>query len=244
MNAYRADLHIHTLLSPCAGLEMTPRNIVRQAREARLDIIGITDHNSTRHAPLIEELARETGIFVLTGAEVTTREEVHCLVFFEQRDQLMLFQAFLEKHSRKIPNDEAYFGYQPVIDRDENILEMIPYYLPASLTAGINEVRQFTDKHHGIFIPAHIDRTVNGILSQLGFIPESLKCDALGLSGSGSEADVRKRHVIQNKLTFIYNSDAHYLTQIGEIYSVFNMEDKNFSEIRMALNNSHDRYVG
>jgi PHP family Zn ribbon phosphoesterase len=83
MNKYRADLHIHTLLSPCAGLEMTPHAIVEKAKASGLHIIGITDHNSTKHCLLVKKLAQKEGIFTLTGAEVTTKEEVHCLVFFE-----------------------------------------------------------------------------------------------------------------------------------------------------------------
>ncbi len=84
MKSFRADLHIHTTLSPCGDLEMHPVNIVSKAAIQGLDIIGITDHNSTRHCALISRLAAEKGIFVMQGAEVTTKEEVHCLVFFEK----------------------------------------------------------------------------------------------------------------------------------------------------------------
>ena len=98
MNTYRADLHIHTVLSPCGDLDISPTRIIEKAREKGLDIIGITDHNSTRHCSLIRELAQPAGIFVLMGAEVTTREEVHCLSFFENDDQLSEFQAYLEQH--------------------------------------------------------------------------------------------------------------------------------------------------
>lgn len=46
----RADLHIHTVLSPCGDLEMSPENILYFAQVQGLNMIGITDHNSTaRH---------------------------------------------------------------------------------------------------------------------------------------------------------------------------------------------------
>ena len=243
MKQFRADLHIHTLLSPCGDVEMTPRNIVQKAKTSRLDIIGITDHNSTKNALLVKKLAENEGIYVLTGAEVTTREEVHCLAFFETDEQLSLFQQFIDENITKIPNDENYFGYQPVIDEEENILEMIPYYLPAALKQGITKVQQQVEKLNGIFIPAHIDRSVNGILSQLGFIPAGLKCDALGLSKHSSKKDVEQQYVLQNKNTLIRNSDAHYMEQIGEIYSVFNMKKVSFTEIKMALNQQNERFV-
>jgi 3',5'-nucleoside bisphosphate phosphatase len=242
MNRYRADLHIHTLLSPCADLEMTPRNIVHKAKLSGLHIIGITDHNSTRHALLVKKLADKEGIFTLTGIEVTTKEEVHCLAYFEHPVQLMEFQLFIDENITRVPNNEDYFGYQPVIDEKENILEMIPWYLPAALKTGIQKVQQKVYDLQGLFIPAHIDRTVNGILSQLGFIPPSLKYDALGISKHNSEKHVKEQYVIENKTTFIRNSDAHYLEQIGEIYTVFNMPEISFSEIRMALNQQDNRF--
>ncbi len=242
MNKYRADLHIHTLLSPCASLDMTPQAIVNRAKAAGLDIIGITDHNSTRHALLVKKLAEEAGIYTLTGAEVTTREEVHCLVFFEEEEQVIHFQNFIEDNLTRIPNSEEYYGYQPVIDEDENILEMVPWFLPAALKAGIDTIQKQVYELNGIFIPAHIDRSVNGILSQLGFIPPSLKYDALGLSRHGSEKHVKEQYVIENKTAFIRNSDAHYPEQIGEIYSVLNMEGISFSEIKKALNQEDNRF--
>ncbi|MDX9771348.1 MAG: PHP domain-containing protein, partial [Tenuifilaceae bacterium] len=52
MQTYRADLHIHTVLSPCGDLDMSPRNIVELAKARNLDIIAVTDHNSTLHGPV------------------------------------------------------------------------------------------------------------------------------------------------------------------------------------------------
>jgi predicted metal-dependent phosphoesterase TrpH len=77
MKIFRADLHIHTVLSPCGDLGMSPANIISEAVQKGIDIIGITDHNTTRHCKLISRLAAEKGIFVMQGAEVTTKEEVH-----------------------------------------------------------------------------------------------------------------------------------------------------------------------
>jgi PHP family Zn ribbon phosphoesterase len=242
MNKYRADLHIHTLLSPCASLEMTPQTIVEKAKKVGLQIIGITDHNSTKHTLLVKKLAEKEGIFTLTGAEVTTKEEVHCIVFFEHPEELNQFQKFIDENITRIPNSEEYYGYQPVIDEDENILEMVPNYLPAALKVGIEKIQKKVEELNGLFIPAHVDRSVNGILSQLGFIPPSLKYDALGLSRHGSEKHVKEQYVIQNKTTFIRNSDAHYPEQIGEIYSIFHLKELSFSEIKKAMKQQDNRF--
>jgi len=243
MNQYRADLHIHTVLSPCADLEMTPASIVEKAKKSGLQIIGITDHNSTKNALLVKRLAQNENIYVLTGAEVTTKEEVHCLAFFEHENQLAQFQQFLDDRKTIIPNPDGHFGYQPVVDENDNILEMIPYYLTAALKTGIMEIQQTVESLDGIFIPAHVDRSFCGLFSQLGFIPPGLKFDAMGISRLSSEKDVRKHHVIQKEITLIRNSDAHYLQQFGEIYTSFYLEKISFSEIKSALNQKDGRFV-
>ena len=77
----RADLHIHTVLSPCGDLEMSPENILHFAQIQGLNMIGITDHNSTRQAPIIRDYGKTKGIFVLTGAEIFSKP-TNSLLFF------------------------------------------------------------------------------------------------------------------------------------------------------------------
>ena len=123
MNRYRSDLHIHSVLSPCGDLEMSPVNIVDMAAKKGLDIIAVTDHNHTGHAKLTRELGAKKGIWVVYGVELCTREEVHCLTFFDTNKQLDVFQEMLEKSMPKIPNDTKMLGYQLIVDEAEEILE-------------------------------------------------------------------------------------------------------------------------
>ncbi|WP_346857028.1 PHP domain-containing protein [uncultured Draconibacterium sp.] len=239
----RADLHIHTVLSPCADLEMAPAKIVEKAKKANLQIIGITDHNSTKNVKAVKKIASKEGIFVLMGAEVTTKEEVHCLAFFEHEYQLDEFQLFLEENSSKIPNPDGHFGYQPVVDEEENILEIVPYYLTPALKKGISAIQKEVYRLNGIFIPAHVNRPMNGLFSHLGFIPKNLEFDAMGITGKTSENDVRKHYDLDHKISLLYNSDAHFLDQIGSAFSLFLIEEINFGEIKMALNQSNNRSV-
>ncbi len=178
MRDFRADLHIHTLLSPCGDLSMSPAKIVSEAARKGIDIIGITDHNSTRHCRLVSRLAANSGIFTLMGAEVTTQEEVHCLAFFED-DKLDLLQDFLDSRLPDIKNDPLIFGDQVVIDEDEMIVYVEERLLISATKASLEEVGSFVHSNGGIFIPAHIDRMRNSIYSQLGFLPAGLQADAL-----------------------------------------------------------------
>lgn len=70
-----------------------------------------------------------------------------------------------------------------------------------------------------------------------------MKFSTLGISSFCSGKHVRKHHVIQKEIAFILNSDAHYINLIGEIYTVFNIEEITFQEIKMTLNQKHKRFV-
>lgn len=243
MNIYSADLHIHTLLSPCGDLDMTPLNIIKQAHLKKLDIIGITDHNSTLQIPLVKAFAAEQGIFVLSGAEITTKEEVHCLAFFEFENQLEEFQSYMETHLPKIPNKPAKFGYQVVIDKDENIVYEAPFLLINGLNQSLNQVQQKVKSLDGLFIPAHVNRSSFSLTSQLGFIPPDLVVDALEVSRHISPAKFIAQQRLTKQYTFVQSSDAHFPNDIGSVCTQFSMMEPSFQEIRMALNNANGRSV-
>ena len=47
----RADLHIHSCLSPCGDDRMTPEDLVGLSLLNGLDVIALTDHNSCKNCP-------------------------------------------------------------------------------------------------------------------------------------------------------------------------------------------------
>ncbi|HNX55883.1 MAG TPA: PHP domain-containing protein [Prolixibacteraceae bacterium] len=241
MQTYRTDLHIHTVLSPCGDLEMSPANIVSAALAGGLNIIGITDHNSTQQCKLVWKLGLKAGLTVIPGCEVTTQEEVHCLTLFPDFDALTEFQRFLDRRLTFIPNDPEIFGYQVVVDEDENIEEKFDNYLGASVDASIEEVERNVHELSGIFIPAHVDRPRNSLFSQLGFLPPELKIDALQISKLSEEDALRSKYKIPSEITIVKFSDSHFLEGIGINYTNFELEQPTFSEIRMALKNQEGR---
>lgn len=243
MQTYRTDLHIHTVLSPCGDLEMSPVNIISAAVDSGLNIIGITDHNSTQQCKLIWKLGRKAGLTVVPGCEVTSQEEVHCLSLFPDFDALAEFQRFLDRRLMYIPNNPGIFGYQVVVDEDDNIEEEFENYLGASVDASIEEVEQKVHELNGIFIPAHVDRPRNSLFSQLGFIPPELKIDALQISKLAEEDSLRMKYQIHPEVTIVKFSDSHFLEGIGKTYTNFELEQPTFAEIRMALKKLEGRGV-
>ena len=85
----KADLHVHTCLSPCSGLDMSPREVVNAALHKGLDLIGICDHNSAENVLAVKKAGMRNGLMVLGGMEVASSEEAHILVFFDDDDDLL-----------------------------------------------------------------------------------------------------------------------------------------------------------
>lgn len=243
MKTFLADLHIHTTLSPCGDLDMHPVRIVEEAHKRGLDIIGITDHNTTLHCPLIARLAAEKGILVLKGAEVNTKEEVHCLAFFETNEKLGIFQDYLNSSLPDISNDPELFGYQVQVDEYEQIVYEESRWLFGALSKPVGELCTFVHSLGGIFIPSHIDRQKNSLYSQLGFLPADLEADALEISRMTAPGIFEKSHPETSRFTIIRSSDAHTPDQIGMATTTFLMEKASFGELREALMGADGRRV-
>jgi PHP family Zn ribbon phosphoesterase len=243
LGRYKADLHIHSVLSPCGDLDMSPTRIIREAKNRKIDILGISDHNSTLHCKLMVELGKEEGIFILPGVEINTREEIHCLAFFENIDIVEDFQDFLDEHLLHVLNVSSKFGEQLVVDKNENIVYELEYLLISALDADIYEVSKQVKNLGGIFIPAHIDRPYNSIISQLGFIPADLEKDALEVSARFPVSVFRKHHPEFDNDILITNSDAHQPDAIGRTTSIFEIREPSFTEISMALKGLEGRKV-
>ena len=222
---------------------MSPANIVSEAARKGLDIIGITDHNTTLHCSLVARLAQKMGIFVMQGAEVTTKEEVHCLAFFENIDAINTFQEFLDDNLPDISNNPSIFGYQIQVDENEIIVHEEKKLLTNAISKSIGEVEVLVHSLNGLFIPAHIDRKKNSLYSQLGLLPEDLKAEALEISGVSSADEFLEEHHEIEKFPLIRCSDAHFPDQIGTAYTDFFIEMASFQEIRMALRGVNGRKI-
>ena len=233
MRPIRADLHIHSLLSPCGSLEMSPREIIARAKSRGLDMIAVADHNNTWHCELMVTLGREAGLTVLRAAEVTSAEDVHSLVILPDEASALSFQGWIDSHCAHMPHNPHIFGDQVVIDRDENIIREIGHFLPAALSASIDEVESAAHSRGGLFIPAHIDRPAMGILGQLGFIPDDLFIDAVEVVG-------RMPDIL---FPVIRNSDAHIPEHIGRRYTDYMLENPSFDELSKALKGEDGRFI-
>jgi hypothetical protein len=211
---------------------MSPFNILKYAREKELDIIGITDHNSTRQCLTVMKMARENDVLVLPGCEVNTREEVHCVALFETIELADEFQDYLDMHLPDIKNNPEYFGFQVVVNEEEHIIYEEEKLLIAGLKVSIEDVEKKVHQLGGIFYPAHIDRKANGIYAQLGVLPVHLKMDALELSYQADDQKMMHEHPEIKNYCIIRSSDAHYPEDIGRANSEFDLPERSFKALK------------
>ena len=243
MRLFQSDLHIHTVLSPCGGLDMSPSKIVKQAVGIGLKIIAVTDHNSTLHAPLMRKLASEYGVMVLLGAEVTSKEEVHSLCLFNEEEQRVAFQKFINDSLPVIKNKPEIFGYQLIVNEREEILGEEENLLLSALSIGVSQLEEKVHALGGLFIPAHIDRPKYSLISQLGFVPKDLKYDALELSKNTSVEDFINSSSYLKDAQFIKSSDSHALPQIGTTNTFLRMKELSWIEFQLAIKGVEGRGI-
>jgi len=242
LRCVKADLHVHTYLSPCTGPDMSPLGVVREARRRGIDLIGICDHNSAENVPALKKAGKQHGVMVLGGIEVTSSEEAHILVFFDDAGDLLRFQDLIYEHLSGT-NDESTFGRQVIADDEDRVQGFCDRFLinATSLTAERIAGAAQEAKRECLVIAAHVDREVYGIIGQLGFIPPRLKLDAVEVSGHITLAAARERFPDCKKYPLIIGSDAHHLEEIGKRCMRFFMKDGSIAEIKRALNGKDGR---
>ncbi|MDI6803889.1 MAG: PHP domain-containing protein [Bacteroidota bacterium] len=242
LKTFKADLHIHTCLSPCGDLKMTPQKIINQVLTNNIDIIAICDHNSAENVPALVKAAKGKEVVVLPGMEICSREEIHILALFENLETVFEMQAkvYEKLHGKNNPD---VFGLQVVGNEFDEVLGFNDKLLIGAVDLAIEEIVNRVHKLGGLAIASHIDRESYSVIGQLGFIPISLEFDALEISTRLSYAEARKKFPEYQNYTFIQNSDAHMLDDIGKCTTEFWIENPTFEEIRKALKNEDDRRI-
>ncbi len=224
---YRADFHIHSCLSPCASLEMSPRSIVERAKLAGLNAIALSDHNCAFNLPAFFDVCSQLNMECLYGLEVTTVEEAHVLCLFDELEKAETLGAMVYESLPNVPNQPGRFGDQPIIDSNEEILGFAEKFLISASTYSISALLEKVHALGGLFIPAHIDRTVFGIISQLGFLPDEA-FDAVELTAAGDPALAKQYPIVRN-------SDSHQLESIGSAFTQFEVSELTVEQLRENL---------
>lgn len=209
MNAAPYDVHIHSCLSPCAADDMTPANIAAMAKLKGLKIVSLTDHNCGANLAAMDKAAVQNGLIFIPGIEVTTREEVHVLVYFSRLSLAVSFADAVYSSLPDIGNRPDIFGSQVIMDEDDSPAGTLGKLLLQASPYTIEQTAEMAKAAGGCAVPAHINRDSFSVLSNLGFIPEGLFKAvevAKGLPCPSINPDYR----------VLISSDAHRLGDISE----------------------------
>lgn len=237
-----ADLHVHTVLSPCAAVEMIPPLVVEQAIQKGIGLVAITDHNASANVRAVQRAAAGSLLAVLPGMELQTREEVHLLCIFDQLGQLEEWQAFVDDRLPDLQNRPEFFGEQYIVDETGEFIEHENRLLAASVDLGFDRAVEEVHRLGGLAIPAHVDRPVNSLFANLGFVPPNVKVDALEISRWFKPDQARLRYPQLAFFPLIAGGDVHHLDQfLGA--TLLGIAEPTVAEIRLALAGQGGRYV-
>ena len=230
----RADLHVHTVLSPCADIEMIPPLIVQQAIEKGIHLIAITDHNATANIEAVQKAARGTELIILPGMELQTVEEVHLLCLFDLPEQAAAWQRVVERALPQVANNIDFFGEQFVVDETGDFVRREEQLLLTSTTLTIRQAWEGVTALGGLLIPAHVNRKAFGLLPVLGLVPEDTPLDIFEISRHLSPSQARSAFPQIAANAIIQDGDAHFLEDIVGP-NQFLVDHPSVKEIRKAI---------
>ncbi|NLK46233.1 MAG: PHP domain-containing protein [Treponema sp.] len=231
-----SDFHIHSCLSPCGDLSMSPKTIAEILAKKGVKLAALTDHNSALNCPSFKAACVKYGIASLFGMEVQTSEEVHLLVLFSDLNVALDFGKNLYETLPPIMNNPDKMGDQVYVDEDENIIGEVEKYLVTSSSWSIDEVSSIVHALGGIVIPAHADRSAFSLTSQFGCI----------IDGDFDAIEVMRIPSSQNTLGYplITSSDSHFIEHIARRPFELDIDEKellttdgevNIEAVRKAL---------
>lgn len=207
---------------------MTPNAIALTCVSKGIDWIAITDHNSARNVRVFSKVLNRFGVVVIPGIEVHTLEDVHILAYFPEVGIAEDYSEWLkgEKFSR-LSVDPEISGYQLIVDEDDTFTGFEEIWLGQPALLSISQTLSTVEEYGGVSVMAHIERKM-GLLTQLGFIPETCREVPMEIS---FKRTLEKGLPVEN---IIHSSDAHSLSMITPTVSI-ESKARSFEEFRSAL---------
>ena len=243
LRTFRSDLHIHTCLSPCSDLDMSPRAIVETSEKKGLDIIAICDHNSAENAAAAVRAASGRGLTVLSGMEITSQEEAHIIALFDEPNQALELQKVVYAHLPRGTAVETSIDEQIVVNEFDEVEGFNTKLLIGATDLSIQDIVDTVHDIGGLAIASHIDREMFSIIGQLGFIPEDLPLDAVEISANTPLEEARESFAMYGNFPLVTSSDAHFITDIGKVYTNFFLSEPTIAEMKRAFLNVDGRKV-
>lgn len=214
---------------------MLPSLLAVEALDAGIDMVALTDHNSTRNIPAFAEACSIAGIVGVFGLEVTTIEGVHVLALFGDAQHAVEFGLYIESILPPYKNMSHIFGDQLIVDVGGEVQGEVEKSLYGAASLSIDDLVDQVLQEGGLVIPAHIDRQADSLLANLGFVPD-LPYSAIEAIRIPCHADVHGKTVVQG-------SDAHCLEHVGRRRCFAELQSLDVAGLRHALQTGSISYL-
>ncbi len=236
MKKYYYDLHTHSCLSPCADNDNTPNNLAGMASISGINILALTDHNTTKNCPAFFKACERLGVVPIAGMELTSSEDIHIVCLFEHLDDAKRFDDAVNSWRTLVKNRPDIFGEQLILDENDEIIGKEEYLLSNATALSVEDIPELIKRYGGVAYPAHIDRDANGIIAVLGTFPEDSDFTAFELRDGENLSKYSELYGLSDKLPII-SSDAHYLEGIRDAENYFELsgDDLTDDEVRRQL---------
>ena len=208
---------------------MTPNNIAGMAALKGLNIVALTDHNSTKNCPAFFEACKRQGIIPIAGMELSSAEDIHLVCLFEELDDAMRFGDEVKNHLMPIKNRPEIFGNQYVMNGDDEVVGEEEILLISATDLPVDEAIELAKSFGAHVHPAHIDRESNGMVAILGDVPSEYGFRVFELREAES---IERLSPIVEELSeerILVCSDAHYLWDINEAQNSIMIDDEPYS---------------
>ncbi len=237
----KADIHIHTCLSPCADITQSPKKVVEKAYKEGINLIFITDHNTIENAEAaIKSGAKYKNLVIYPGMEITSKEEAHTLALMENLYDAYRLQEKIYKYLPDTSNEKEYEN-QIIANEKDEVEGFLKKSLMSSVNLSIEKIIEIIHENNGIAVAAHIDRESFSIIGQLGFIPDNLHYDALEVSPNLTLDKAESKYPdYYRKYRFLKGSDSHFLESIGETFTEFEGIENSFKIFKNYL---HEGFI-
>ncbi len=219
---YFYDLHIHTALSPCADILMSPNNILNMAMLKELNIIAVTDHNSCLQLDVVKDLIESYEMLVIPGAEVEVNEKYHVVCLFKTFEIAKAFQQILDGKLTNRMHDEIIYGEQQVFDIYDDIVYNYQTSLMGSSNFSLKELNTVVKKFDGLMILAHIEKYPSDIFEKVsneyyGYF------DAIEVNANYDISKIENK--LDKRFMILRDSDAHQIVDISEAENFIELEN-------------------
>ena len=147
----------------------------------------------------------------------------------------MEFDSYVYDRLIPFPNKEEIFGRQLIYNDQDQICGTVPNLLINAADISFEGLWELVRSYGGVMFPAHVDKTANSLIANLGFIPPDSRFKTAEVKDLTKLHGLKKTDPYLEKCRIISNSDAHYLEHIHEPKLTLEVKEKSIRGVLAAL---------